>query len=69
MGSNHMPSLKPFYEESQEIYDLSDEFFALFLGPPWVTPARITNAEDMSLEEAQIAKFDLALGKACLEQG
>src|SRR6218665_901444 len=25
--------LKPYYEESQGIYDVSDEFFALFLDP------------------------------------
>ncbi|WP_231974978.1 class I SAM-dependent methyltransferase, partial [Mycobacterium sp. E1747] len=26
-----MATLTPFYEESQSIYDVSDEFFALFL--------------------------------------
>ncbi|WP_231986395.1 class I SAM-dependent methyltransferase, partial [Mycobacterium sp. E2479] len=26
-----MTRLEPFYEESQSIYDVSDEFFALFL--------------------------------------
>ncbi len=25
--------LTPYYEESQSIYDVSDDFFALFLGP------------------------------------
>ena len=64
-----MPSLKPFYEESQEIYDLSDEFFALFLGPTMGYTCSYYEREDMSLEEAQIAKFDLALGKLGLEPG
>ncbi|WP_197514075.1 class I SAM-dependent methyltransferase, partial [Mycobacterium sp. 1165178.9] len=26
-----MTGLEPYYEESQSIYDVSDEFFALFL--------------------------------------
>ena len=39
-----MSELEPFYEESQSIYDLSNEFFALFLGRrPWGTPAGITS--------------------------
>ena len=28
-----MAELRPYYEESQSIYDVSDEFFALFLDP------------------------------------
>ncbi|WP_207546087.1 class I SAM-dependent methyltransferase, partial [Mycobacterium intracellulare] len=28
-----MTRLEPYYEESQSIYDVSDEFFALFLDP------------------------------------
>ena len=36
--------LEPFYEESQSIYDMSNDFFALFLGPTWATPARTSNA-------------------------
>lgn len=28
-----MTELRPFYEESQSIYDVSDEFFSLFLDP------------------------------------
>jgi mycolic acid cyclopropane synthetase len=28
-----MTDLRPYYEESQSIYDVSDEFFALFLDP------------------------------------
>jgi cyclopropane-fatty-acyl-phospholipid synthase len=64
-----MSTLKPFYEESQSIYDISDEFFALFLGPTMGYTCAYFDRDDMSLEEAQIAKFDLALGKLNLEPG
>jgi mycolic acid methyltransferase UmaA len=64
-----MRSLKPFYQESQEIYDLSDEFFALFLGPTMGYTCSYYERENMSLDEAQMAKFDLALGKLGLEPG
>lgn len=69
MGLSHVRSLKPFYQESQEIYDLSDEFFALFLGPTMGYTCSYYEREDMSLDEAQVAKFDLALGKLGLEPG
>ncbi len=61
--------LQPFYEESQSIYDLSDEFFALFLGPTMGYTCSYFERDDMTLEEAQIAKFDLALGKLDLQPG
>jgi cyclopropane-fatty-acyl-phospholipid synthase len=64
-----MPELKPFYEESQSIYDISDEFFALFLDPSMAYTCAYFDRDDMSLKEAQIAKFDLALGKLNLEPG
>src|ERR1700712_4396761 len=60
---------EPFYEESQAIYDLSDEFFALFLGPTMGYTCSYFERDDMTLEEAQIAKFDLALGKLDLKPG
>jgi cyclopropane-fatty-acyl-phospholipid synthase len=61
--------LSPFYEESQSIYDISDEFFALFLGPTMGYTCAYFERDDMTLDEAQIAKFDLALGKLNLEPG
>jgi cyclopropane-fatty-acyl-phospholipid synthase len=61
--------LEPFYEESQSIYDLSDDFFALFLGPTMGYTCSYFERDDMTLEEAQIAKFDLALGKLDLQPG
>ncbi|MFN8067588.1 MAG: cyclopropane mycolic acid synthase family methyltransferase [Mycolicibacterium insubricum] len=61
--------LAPYYEESQSIYDVSDEFFALFLDPTMGYTCAYFERDDMSLEEAQNAKFDLALGKLNLEPG
>src|SRR5690242_6019371 len=59
----------PFYEESQSIYDVSNDFFALFLGPTMGYTCSYFERDDMTLDEAQIAKFDLALGKLGLEPG
>ena len=64
-----MSQLKPYYEESQSIYDVSDEFFALFLDPTMGYTCAYFERDDMTLEEAQNAKFDLALGKLNLEPG
>lgn len=64
-----MTALKPYYEESQSIYDVSDEFFALFLDPTMGYTCAYFERDDMTLEEAQNAKFDLALGKLNLEPG
>ena len=64
-----MTALRPYYEESQSIYDVSDEFFALFLDPTMGYTCAYFERDDMNLEEAQNAKFDLALGKLNLEPG
>ena len=61
--------LTPYYEESQSIYDVSNDFFALFLGPTMGYTCGYYEREDMNLEESQVAKFDLALGKLNLEPG
>jgi cyclopropane-fatty-acyl-phospholipid synthase len=61
--------LTPYYEESQSIYDVSNEFFALFLGPTMGYTCSYFERDDMTLDEAQVAKFDLALGKLNLEPG
>jgi cyclopropane-fatty-acyl-phospholipid synthase len=63
------PDLAPYYEESQSIYDISNEFFALFLGPTMGYTCGYYERDDMTLEESQNAKFDLALGKLGLEPG
>ena len=67
--SNAVSELDPFYEESQSIYDVSNEFFALFLGPTMGYTCSYFERDDMTLDEAQIAKFDLALDKLNLEPG
>jgi cyclopropane-fatty-acyl-phospholipid synthase len=64
-----MTQLRPYYEESQSIYDISDEFFALFLDPTMGYTCVYFERDDLTLEEAQNAKFDLALGKLNLEPG
>lgn len=56
-----MTALTPYFEESQSIYDISDDFFGLFLDPTMVYTC--------ALEEAQNAKFELALKKLRLEPG
>jgi cyclopropane-fatty-acyl-phospholipid synthase len=61
--------LTPYYEESQSIYDVSNEFFALWLGPTMGYTCGYYERDDMNLEESQNAKFDLALGKLKLEPG
>ena len=64
-----MSELEPFYEESQAIYDISDGFFSLFLDSTMGYTCAYFERDDMTLEEAQNAKFDLALGKLNLEPG
>lgn len=67
--SNVESELAPYYEESQSIYDISNEFFALFLGPTMGYTCGYYEREDMTLDESQNAKFDLALGKLDLKPG
>jgi len=61
--------LKPHFEDVQAHYDLSDDFFRLFLDPTQTYSCAYFEHHDMSLEEAQIAKIDLALGKLGLQPG
>lgn len=64
-----MPKLTPFYENVQSHYDLSDEFFDLFLDPTHTYSCAYFEREDMTLEQAQTAKIDLALRKCDLRPG
>lgn len=64
-----MQKLTPFYEKVQTHYDLSDDFFELFLDPTRTYSCAYFERDDMSLEEAQIAKVDLALRKCDLRPG
>ncbi|OBK22694.1 cyclopropane mycolic acid synthase family methyltransferase [Mycobacterium asiaticum] len=61
--------LKPHFDDVQAHYDLSDDFFRLFLDPTQTYSCAYFEREDMTLEEAQIAKIDLALGKLGLQPG
>lgn len=61
--------LTPHFEDVQAHYDLSDDFFALFLDPSRTYSCAYFERDDMTLEEAQTAKIDLALGKLGLEPG
>ncbi|OBG37983.1 SAM-dependent methyltransferase [Mycobacterium alsense] len=62
-------SLQPHFEDVQAHYDLSDEFFELFLDPTRTYSCAYFERDDMTLEEAQLAKVDLALGKLALKPG
>jgi cyclopropane-fatty-acyl-phospholipid synthase len=50
-------------------YDLSNEFFALFVDPTRTYSCAYFPREGMTLHEAQMAKIDLTLGKLELEPG
>src|ERR1700729_2356304 len=54
---------------AQAHYDLSDDFFRLFQDPTQSYSCAYFEREDMTLEEAQIAKIDLSLGKLGLTPG
>ncbi|AFM19042.1 methyltransferase, cyclopropane fatty acid synthase [Mycolicibacterium chubuense NBB4] len=62
-------NMEPHFEEVQAHYDLSDDFFGLFQDPSRTYSAAYYVRDDMTLEEAQMAKIDLALGKLHLEPG
>jgi cyclopropane-fatty-acyl-phospholipid synthase len=62
-------TLKPHFEDVQHHYDLSDDFYRLFLDPTQTYSCAYFERDDMTLEEAQIAKVDLSLGKLGLEPG
>ena len=62
-------SLTPLFHEVQAHYDLSDEFFRLFQDPTQTYSCAYFQRDDMTLEEAQLAKIDLALDKLDLRPG
>lgn len=61
--------LTPNFEDVQAHYDLSDEFFALFLDSSRTYSCAYFERDDMTLDEAQLAKIDLSLGKLGLQRG
>jgi cyclopropane-fatty-acyl-phospholipid synthase len=56
-------------EDIEAHYDLSDEFFGLFQDPTRTYSSAYFVRDDMTLEEAQIAKVDLNLDKLDLRPG
>jgi cyclopropane-fatty-acyl-phospholipid synthase len=54
-------------DDVQAHYDLSNEFFALFQGPTRTYSCAYFPHQDMTLQEAQLAKLDLTLGKLGLQ--
>ncbi|ORW00923.1 cyclopropane mycolic acid synthase family methyltransferase [Mycobacterium kyorinense] len=59
----------PQFENVQAHYDLSDDFYRLFLDATQTYSCAYFERDDMTLEEAQLAKIDLALGKLGLQPG
>ena len=64
-----MSEMQPFYRQIQHHYDVSDDFYKVFLDPTLTYSCAYFEREEMTLEEAQIAKIDLALGKLDLQPG
>ena len=61
--------LRPHFANVQAHYDLSDDFFRLFLDPTQTYSCAYFQRDDMTLHEAQLAKIDLTLGKLGLQPG
>src|SRR6201999_1968361 len=61
--------LTPHFDDVQSHYDLSDDFYRLFLDSSQTYSCAYFERDDMTLEEAQLAKIDLSLGKLGLRPG
>lgn len=61
--------MEPHFQEVQAHYDLSDDFFGIFQDPSRTYSCAYFARDDMSLEDAQLAKIDLSLGKLDLKPG
>ncbi len=57
------------FQSVQAHYDLSDEFFKLYLDPTMTYSCAYFPTGKETLEEAQIAKIDLSLAKLKLQPG
>jgi cyclopropane-fatty-acyl-phospholipid synthase len=64
-----MSEMQPYFEDVQSHYDLSDDFFALFLDPTRTYSCAYFDDSSATLEEAQLAKMDLSLSKCELTPG
>ena len=61
--------LTPYFENVQSHYDLSNDFFELFLDESRTYSCAYFEQDDYSLAQAQRAKVDLSLSKCDLEPG
>lgn len=68
-SSTATAQMRPYFEDVQAHYDLSDDFFGLFQDPSRTYSCAFYARDDMTLEEAQLAKIDLALDKLGLQPG
>jgi cyclopropane-fatty-acyl-phospholipid synthase len=64
-----MADLEPHFDDVQSHYDLSDDFYRLFRDSTQTYICAYFERDDMTLEQAQFAKMDLALGKLGLQPG
>lgn len=64
-----MSKMQPFFEQVQSHYDLSDDFFSLFLDPTRTYSCAWFEDPNASLEDAQKAKIDLSLRKCEIKPG
>ena len=68
-SSSGSTKMRPPFEDIQAHYDISDVFFGQFQDPTRTYSCAFYQREDMTLEEAQMAKIDLALDKLGLQAG
>lgn len=68
-NSTGLKNTRPNDENVQAHYDISNEFFALFVDPTRTYSCAYFEREGMTLQEAQVAKIDLALDKLGLQPG
>ena len=61
--------MRPPFEDIQAHYDISNDFFGLFQDRSRTYSCAFFERDGMTLEEAQIAKIDLALDKLDLQPG
>jgi cyclopropane-fatty-acyl-phospholipid synthase len=69
LASTPATRLEPHFDDIAHHYDVSDDFYRLFLDPTQTYSCAYFERDDMTLEEAQMAKIDLALGKLGLKPG
>jgi cyclopropane fatty-acyl-phospholipid synthase-like methyltransferase len=62
-------NMRQRFVDIQAHYDISNDFFSLFLDPTRTYSCAYFERDGMTLEEAQIAKLDLNLDKLALEPG